>query len=166
MVRTVYAVIETSVVVSAPLKPESIPGKVLAHALTGTLVPVMSAGIEDEYAGVLSRKKFGFDAGLAARVLSASHVSMTYDHSTISPAVFASGAECQETDERRERVYGFDSVHKITVEVVGMMGGSDSFETSELQMAAGLNIVHELPCEADTTLLCDKSKRKKTCILT
>jgi hypothetical protein len=92
---------------------------------------------------------------------------MTYDHSTIPPpAVFALGGERRETDERKERAYGFDPVHKVTVEAVGMVGGSDSFETSELQMAAGLNMVHELPCEADTTLLCDKSKRKKTCILT
>ncbi|MBR3224411.1 MAG: type II toxin-antitoxin system RelB/DinJ family antitoxin [Atopobiaceae bacterium] len=55
--------------------------------------------------------------------------------------------------ERAIPCEGFDSVHKITVEAVGMVCGSDSFETSELQMAAGLNIVHELPCEADTTLL-------------
>ncbi|MBR3224408.1 MAG: PIN domain-containing protein [Atopobiaceae bacterium] len=50
----------------------------LAHALTGTLVPVMGAGIEDEYAEVLSRKKFGFDAGLVARVLSALESSAAF----------------------------------------------------------------------------------------
>ncbi len=78
MRRTVYAVIDTNVVVSALLKPESVPGRVLAHALAGTIVPVLSAGIEDEYAEVLSRRKFGFDAGLVARVLSALESSATF----------------------------------------------------------------------------------------
>lgn len=78
MRRTVYAVIDTNVVVSALLKPESVPGRVLAHALAGSIVPVLSAGIEDEYAEVLSRRKFGFDAGLVARVLSALESSAAF----------------------------------------------------------------------------------------
>ena len=39
---------------------------------------MLSAGIEDEYAEVLSRRKFGFDAGLVARVLSALESSATF----------------------------------------------------------------------------------------
>lgn len=78
MRSAIYAVIDTNVVVSALLKPESIPGRVLAHALAGTLVPVLSAGIEDEYAEVLSRRKFGFDAGLVARVISALESSAAF----------------------------------------------------------------------------------------
>ena len=78
MRRLIYAVIDTNVVVSALLKPESVPGKVLAHALAGTLIPVLSAGIEGEYSEVLSRKKFGFDASLVARVLSALESSAVF----------------------------------------------------------------------------------------
>lgn len=70
MCRTACAVIDTNVVASALLKSESVPGRVLAHALTGMIVPVLSAGIEGEYAEVLSRGTLGFDAGLVARVLS------------------------------------------------------------------------------------------------
>lgn len=50
------------------------PGRVLA----GTLVPVLSSGIEEEYTEVLSRRKFKFDAGLVARVLSALESSAVF----------------------------------------------------------------------------------------
>ena len=57
----------------------------LAHALTGALVPVLSAGIEDEYAEVLSRRKFRFDPGLVARVLSALESSAVFRLPTGTP---------------------------------------------------------------------------------
>lgn len=71
MRKDIYAVLDTNVVVSALLKPDSVPGRVLAYALKGTITPVLSAGIEQEYAEVLARKKFHFDQDLVARVLAA-----------------------------------------------------------------------------------------------
>lgn len=74
----IYAVIDTNVVVSALLKPDSVPGAVLAHALRGALTPVLSMGIKEEYAEVLARRKFRFDSELVARVLSALEASAVF----------------------------------------------------------------------------------------
>ena len=65
-----YAVIDTNVLVSALLKPDSEPGKVLSEALVGRLIPVSSRAIEHEYRQVLARKKFPFSPAKVREVLS------------------------------------------------------------------------------------------------
>ena len=53
-----YAVIDTNVLVSAMLKWNSVPGNVLELTFTGTIVPLLSRDILQEYQTVLSRPKF------------------------------------------------------------------------------------------------------------
>ena len=69
--RSVYAVIDTNVLVSALLKPGSVPGRVVDHAFGGNLVPVVSNDIEREYLEVLYRAKFKFDHATVRTFLSA-----------------------------------------------------------------------------------------------
>lgn len=57
-----YAVIDTNVLVSALLKWNSVPGKILEHALVGDIIPVLHSDIISEYQEVLKRERFGFDA--------------------------------------------------------------------------------------------------------
>ena len=57
-----YAVIDTNVIVSAFLKSDSIPDKILRHALTGSIIPLLSEEILNEYRDVLLRNQFGFDS--------------------------------------------------------------------------------------------------------
>lgn len=70
-----YAVIDTNVLVSALLKPFSVPGRVIELALSGRIIPIVGDEIEDEYAEVLSRRKFNFDAHLVNRVLASLHAA-------------------------------------------------------------------------------------------
>lgn len=56
-----YAVIDTNVIVSAFLKSGSIPDKILRHALTGSIIPLLNDEIIEEYRDVLLRNQFGFD---------------------------------------------------------------------------------------------------------
>ena len=56
-----YAVIDTNVLVSAMLLPDSVPGFILKHTFAGTIVPVVNKEIIDEYRNVLKRQKFGFE---------------------------------------------------------------------------------------------------------
>ena len=56
-----YAVIDTNVLVSALLRPKSIPGIVLKEALGGRVIPLLNSEILDEYGEDLSRRKFSFD---------------------------------------------------------------------------------------------------------
>lgn len=56
-----YAVIDTNVLVSALLKPDSVPGLVIAEALVGNIIPLLHDDILREYQDVLSRRKFRFD---------------------------------------------------------------------------------------------------------
>ena len=56
-----YAVIDTNVLVSAMLKPESVPGLIVAEALTGRIIPLLHDDIIEEYQDVLNRRKFRFD---------------------------------------------------------------------------------------------------------
>ena len=56
-----YAVIDTNVVVSAMLNPDSVPGTVLKCAFSGIIVPFINQEILDEYIEVISREQFGFD---------------------------------------------------------------------------------------------------------
>lgn len=56
-----YAVIDTNVVVSAMLNPDSVPGTVLKCAFSGIIVSFINQEILDEYIEVISREQFGFD---------------------------------------------------------------------------------------------------------
>ena len=55
-----YGVIDTNVLVSAMLKWNSVPGRVLKHVFDGNLVPVFNKEIISEYREVLLRRKFHF----------------------------------------------------------------------------------------------------------
>ena len=56
-----YAVIDTNVIVSAMMNPDSIPGVVLKHALCGKIIPLINDKIVEEYNNVVCRNKFAFD---------------------------------------------------------------------------------------------------------
>lgn len=56
-----YAVIDTNVIVSALLKENSIPGKILEYIFKGNIIPVANSKILKEYFEVLHRSKFCFD---------------------------------------------------------------------------------------------------------
>lgn len=53
-----YAVIDTNVLVSAMLKENSVPRKVINAAFNGKIIPLFDAEILREYAEVISRPKF------------------------------------------------------------------------------------------------------------
>lgn len=57
-----YAVIDTNVLVSALLKPNSIPGIVIAYMYAGYIIPLYNDEIIAEYADVLNRDKFNFES--------------------------------------------------------------------------------------------------------
>ena len=65
-----YAVIDTNVLVSAAVKPESVPGQVLELVLDGVIVPVLNRAILKEYRDVLLRPKFDFPEKIVKDVLS------------------------------------------------------------------------------------------------
>ena len=58
---TCYAVIDTNVLVSAMLSFHSVPGKIVAEAMIGDIIPLISDEIIAEYKDVLNRRKFRFD---------------------------------------------------------------------------------------------------------
>lgn len=62
-------VIDTNVLVSALLKPDGPPGRVLGAAVLGIIEPVYSMAILTEYEDVLTRRKFAFDPEDIAAVL-------------------------------------------------------------------------------------------------
>ena len=64
-----YAVIDTNVLVSAAMKPESVPGQVLELVLDGVIVPVLNKTIIDEYRDVLLRPKFDFPEQIIKDIL-------------------------------------------------------------------------------------------------
>ena len=55
-----YAVIDTNVVVSAMLKKNSVPEKIVDHALQGKIIPLLNDEILAEYTDVINRPKFKF----------------------------------------------------------------------------------------------------------
>lgn len=55
-----YAVIDTNVLVSALLKPLSIPGQIVRKVADGTIIPLYNKAILAEYDNVLHRPKFSF----------------------------------------------------------------------------------------------------------
>lgn len=64
-----YAVIDTNVLVSALLKNDSIPGKILYATLLGDITPLLCDDIIDEYREVLARPKFKFNQSLVDTVI-------------------------------------------------------------------------------------------------
>jgi putative PIN family toxin of toxin-antitoxin system len=58
---TPTGVYDTNVIVSATLKPESIPASLVALAMEGSVRLILSPEILEEYREVLKRPKFGFD---------------------------------------------------------------------------------------------------------
>ena len=63
MENSVFAVIDTNVIVSALLssRPDSYPLAVMAHVYSGAITPVFNYEIIKEYREVLGRRKFHFD---------------------------------------------------------------------------------------------------------
>ena len=63
MGNSIYAVIDTNVIVSALIsqKPQSYPLSVLSHVYSGKIIPVLNDEILAEYRNVLSRPKFNLD---------------------------------------------------------------------------------------------------------
>jgi putative PIN family toxin of toxin-antitoxin system len=62
-------VLDTNVLVSALLRPEGNPARILDLVLEGLVRLVVDARIFDEYAQVLARPKFGISAPLRERIL-------------------------------------------------------------------------------------------------
>lgn len=62
-------VIDTNVLVSALLKPDGPPGRILDAVVLGVIEPVYSMAILTEYETVLTRRKFAFDPEDVAAVL-------------------------------------------------------------------------------------------------
>jgi uncharacterized protein len=60
---TPTGVYDTNVIVSAILKPGSIPASLVALAMEGSVRLILSPAILEEYREVLKRPKFGFDPG-------------------------------------------------------------------------------------------------------
>lgn len=57
---TYVAVIDTNVIVSALLKEDSNPGKIISYIRTETIIPVYDEEIINEYNEILHKDKFGF----------------------------------------------------------------------------------------------------------
>ena len=66
---TLKVVYDTNVVVSAALKPGSIPASLVALAMAKQERLFLSPAILEEYTEVLKRPKFGLDAGAVDRFL-------------------------------------------------------------------------------------------------
>jgi len=64
-----YAVIDTNVLVSAMLKWNSVPGKIMELVFTGTLVPLLNEHIVNEYREVLSRPKFHLTENIIKNII-------------------------------------------------------------------------------------------------
>lgn len=91
-----YAVIDTNILVSALLKSESVPGKLIDLIFDGDLIPVINEEILSEYTVVLSRKKFSFPEdiinavleGFCARAVSVEKLKMDLPFPDPKDAVF------------------------------------------------------------------------------
>lgn len=56
----IRAVIDTNVIISGLMKPESNPGEILKKLPGSDIFPVVSMSMLEEYVRVMNRKKFGF----------------------------------------------------------------------------------------------------------
>ncbi|MCR5042188.1 MAG: putative toxin-antitoxin system toxin component, PIN family [Clostridia bacterium] len=66
---TYYAVIDTNVLVSAVLKADSVPGRLMELVFDGPIAPVLDRGILGEYRAVLSRPKFSLTPEIVSDIL-------------------------------------------------------------------------------------------------
>lgn len=57
---TYYAVIDTNVLISALLKENSVPAKIIEYIADGIIIPLVSDNIIREYVSVTGRAKFHF----------------------------------------------------------------------------------------------------------
>ncbi len=64
-----YAVIDTNVIISALFKSDSVPGKIVNHALNGKIIPLLHEKIFAEYTDVVNRPKFNFSQERIERIL-------------------------------------------------------------------------------------------------
>lgn len=64
-----YCIIDTNVLVSAMLKSNSVPSKIVEYVENGIILPVFNWQIIDEYKDVLSRDVFGFDLSLVNNLI-------------------------------------------------------------------------------------------------
>ena len=85
---TLYVVLDTNVLVSSMLKPESIPGQVVDHALHQDIVPVLSDEIIDEYSEILHRQKFKFSESKIADLIKGLDESGVYLSPTETDELF------------------------------------------------------------------------------
>jgi putative PIN family toxin of toxin-antitoxin system len=56
-----HAVLDTNILVSALIRPEGPPGRVMAAVLIGDVLPVFNAAVLDEYERVLRRPRLQLD---------------------------------------------------------------------------------------------------------
>ena len=68
---SIYVTIDTNVLVSALIKVNSYPAKVLQYALQGDVVPLVDYDILYEYLDVLTRDKFSFNKSLVSKIFNA-----------------------------------------------------------------------------------------------
>ncbi len=66
---TYYVVIDTNVIVSALLIPESIPGRIVALVQSNKVIPLVNDEIIAEYSSVLHRPKFSITKAKIERML-------------------------------------------------------------------------------------------------
>lgn len=64
-----YVVIDTNVLVSSALKPESNPGIIYNLVQQGIIVPIINDKIVSEYFEVLSRPKFHLTSGIVNNII-------------------------------------------------------------------------------------------------
>lgn len=83
-----YAVIDTNVLVSAMLKWDSVPGKVLQMVFEGTIIPLLNEQIVKEYREVLARPKFHFTKDIINDVVDEIEVSGIYMESDTLDIIF------------------------------------------------------------------------------
>lgn len=88
-----FVVIDTNVLVSAMLKRNTPPDKVIRHIFEGNIIPLLNEEILNEYREVLNRPKFSFPGNAVKDML----VGITKD------TVFVDAASVEEMLEIMER---------------------------------------------------------------
>lgn len=68
--KKIYVILDTNIIISALIRKDSNPGKVVKMALSGKIIPVMHKKIQAEYWEVCKRKKFNFPDDIISRLMS------------------------------------------------------------------------------------------------
>ena len=89
-----YVALDTNVLVSAQLKPQSIPGAIVRAAQAGVVVPVINDDIMGEYCDVLFRRKFHLGQRAAAFLRKLFDISVS-----IQPAALPAGMHLPDADD-------------------------------------------------------------------